>query len=73
MCVAVNKAKRSSGSEEHIDIDTEIQSLEFSQLVFGLALVQYFLTMLPFGIVMHTLCHVSEGCDLIFCFDFTGN
>ena len=40
--------------------DMEIQSLEFAQLVFILALVQYPLTMLPslhFRIVMYTLCH----------------
>ena len=36
--------------------DMEMQSLEFAQLVFGLALVQYFLSMLPslcFGMVMY--------------------
>jgi hypothetical protein len=40
--------------------DMEMQSLEFAQLGFGLPLVQYFLTMLPFphfGTVMHILCH----------------
>lgn len=40
--------------------DMEMQSLEFSQLGFGLALVQYFLTMLPslcFGMVMYI--HIS--------------
>ena len=42
--------------------DMEMQSLEFAQLVFGLALVQYFLTM--------TFCNVYpvmlEVCDLLF-------
>jgi hypothetical protein len=38
-CIAANKAERSWTS------DMEMQSLEFAQLIFGLALVQYFLTM----------------------------
>jgi hypothetical protein len=50
--------------------DMETQSLEFSQLVFSLALVQYFFTMLPslsFGTVMYILCHyMLEVCDLFF-------
>ena len=54
----------------------EVQSLEFAQLVFGLALVQYFLTMLPslcFGVVTYILGHfMLEVCDLLFYFDFTG-
>ena len=43
-----------------LTLDLEIQSLEFVQLSFGLALIQYFLTMsfsLPFGIIMYILCH----------------
>ena len=56
----------------------ELQSLEFAQLVPDLALVQYFLTMLPsvwsLGMVMYILCHyMSEGRDLPFYFDFTGD
>ena len=52
----------------------EMLSLEFDQLVFGLSLVQCFLTMFPslwFGLVMHFLCHyMLEVCDLFFDFDF---
>ena len=48
--------------------DMEMPSLEFAQLSFGLALVQYFLTMLPslhFGIVVPILCHyILEVCNL---------
>ena len=57
--------------------DMEMQSLEFALIVLGLALVQYFLTMLPslcFRMVMYILCHyMLEVCDLLFDFDFTGN
>ena len=57
--------------------DMELQSLEFAQLVFGLVLVQYFLTVFPslhFGMVMYILCHhVLKGRDLLFDFDFTGD
>ena len=46
----------------------EMQSMEFAQLGFGLALVQYFLTVLPFiyfEMVMYILCHyILEVCDL---------
>ena len=55
----------------------QMQSLEFPQLAFGLAVVHYFLTMfqsLCFGIVMYILCHyVLEICNLIFDFNFTGD
>ena len=55
----------------------EIQSLEFAQLVFGLALVKHFLIMipfLPFEMKMYIMCHfMLEVCDLPFDFDFTGN
>ena len=50
--------------------DMEMQSLEFAQLVFGLVLVQYFLTMihfLHFEMVVCLQCHcMLEGCDLLF-------
>jgi hypothetical protein len=52
-CVASNKAEWSWRFKE-------MQSLESAQLVFGLALVQYFLTVLSslcFGMVQYTLCH----------------
>ena len=49
--------------------DMEIQTLEFAHLVFHLALVQYFLTMLPslcFGMVMYILCYYTlEVCDFL--------
>lgn len=68
------KAERSWRSEE--DFDIRHGNSEFAQLVFGLALVQYFLTVfpfLPFGMVMDILCHCRlEVCDLLFHFDFTG-
>ena len=51
-----------------------MQSLEFSLLIFGLALVRYFLAVLPslcFEIVMCILCYyMLEVCDLLFDFDF---
>ena len=63
------------GCFQVLTLDTEMQSLEFTQLVFSLALVQCFLTMLPFlhfGIVMYILCYyMLEVCDLLFYFDFT--
>ena len=49
-------------------LDMKILSLEFTQTVFGLALVQYFLfPYLPFGIVMCFLfrCMLEEN-DLLF-------
>lgn len=53
--------------------DMKIQILEFVQLASRLALVQYFLTMLPslsFGMVMYILCHcMFKVCDLLFDFD----
>ena len=52
--------------------DMEMQSLEFAQLVFSLALVQYFLPMLPFlpfQLVMYILCHcMLKVCDLLYLF-----
>ena len=52
--------------------DMEMQGLEFAQLVFSLALIQYFLTMLPFlhfEMVMYILCHcMLQVCDLFFLF-----
>lgn len=55
----------------------EMQSFQFAQLASGLALVQYFLSMVPFlhfGMVMYILCHdVGEECDLsAFNLDFKG-
>ena len=55
----------------------EMQSLEFSQRVFDLDLVQYVLIMIPFllhvGTVMYILYYyMLKICDLFFDFDFTG-
>lgn len=57
--------------------DMEIQSLEFVQLIFGLALVQCFLTMFSFFLLekeMYILCYcMLEVYDLLSTFDFTGD
>jgi len=59
-CVAVNKAERSWTS------DMEKHSLEFAQQIFGLALVQYFLTMMFFGMAIYILwCWKYVVCFLI--------
>lgn len=54
-----------------------MQSLEFSQLVFGPPLGQYFLTgflSLYLVMVMYELSHcMMEVCDLFFVFDFAGD
>jgi hypothetical protein len=44
----------------------EMQSLEFAQLGFGLALVQYFLTMMFGNGNVYPV--ISEVCDLLFRF-----
>ena len=66
------KLKGAGDLKTALTSDIEMQSLEFAQLVFGLALVQYFLTMLPslhFRMVMDTLCHFwLDVCDLTFNF-----
>ena len=53
--------------------DMEIQNLECVKLVFRLALVHYFLTILPFlhfGMVMYILVHyMLEVCNLLSYFD----
>ena len=55
----------------------EMQSLEFAQLVFSLAFVQYFLAILLsmcFGMIICILCHyMLEVCDLLFYFNFIGD
>ena len=73
--LAVNKAKcHSRDVESALTSDIEVQNLEFSLQVFGLALVQHFLNVFPFlcsGPVMCILCHyMLEVCDLLFYFDF---
>ena len=68
------KLKRVEDLKSVLTSDLETQSLEFAQMVFGLPLVQYFLSMLPslhFGMVLYILCHyMLEVCDLLFYFDF---
>ena len=51
--------------------DMEMQSLEFAQLVFCLALVQYFLTKMFWNGNMYPL--MLEVYDLLFDFDFIGD
>lgn len=52
----------------------EVQSVKLAQMASSLALVQDFLTMLPFfhfAMVMCILCYyMLEVCDLLFAFDF---
>ena len=73
-CVSDTKAERSGNLKSILTSHMEMESLEFAQLVCSLALVQYFLTMLPslhFGMVMYILCHyMLEVCDLLFDLDF---
>ena len=65
------------GLKSTLTSDMERQSSEFVQLVFGLALVQYFLILFSFlasGMVIYILCYyTSEACELLFHFDFTGD
>jgi flagellar biosynthesis protein FliP len=64
------KMKRIRDLKSILTSGMEIQGLESAQQVFGLALVQYFFTMLPFGTVMYILCHYEfKVCDLWFDFD----
>jgi hypothetical protein len=63
--VKVNKAERSWTS------DMEMQSLEFSPLVFCLALIQYFLTMKFWNGNVYPV--MLEVCGLLFDFDFIGD
>lgn len=59
----------------YLILDMELWDLEFALLGLGLALFQYFVTMLPFpffGIILHFLCHrMVEVCNLSFDFDFS--
>ena len=69
------KLKGIEDRKRAVIFDMDMQSLEFAQLVFGLALVQYFLTILPFldfVIIMYILCHtyMLEVCDLLFYSDY---
>lgn len=72
--MSVVKAERNWRSEESFDIRHGDADLEFAQLIFSLALVQYSVTMLPFllfRMVTHTLCYCKmEVCNLFF--EFTG-
>lgn len=74
--VAFKKTERCWGNEECFDIRHEIQNLEFTLMTFGLALVRYFLILLPllpFGMTICILCHfILEVCDPLIDFDFIG-
>ena len=52
-------------------LDMEMQSLEFAQLVFGLALVQYFPNMMFWNDNVYPV--LLKVYDLLFHFDFIGN
>lgn len=71
------KVKEVGDLEWFFTSDTEVQSLEFSQLVFGPPLRQYFLTCflsLYLVMVMYVLSHcMLELRDLFFVFDFAGD
>ena len=63
--------KRVGDLKSALTSDMEMQSLEFAQLVFGLAVVQYFLTMMFWN--GHIYPVMLEVCDLLFNFDFIGD
>ena len=68
---APTKQKRGGDLKSILPLALEMQSFEFAQLVFSLALVQYFLIILPFGMTVYILSHyMLEVCDLLFDFDF---
>ena len=73
-CIAVQKAEQSWKSEDRFDIRHGDGEFEVCPAGFGLALVQYFLTMLPslcFGMVMYILCHyMLEVYDLLLDLEF---
>ena len=70
MRAAVNRAGRIGDLKSALTSDVEVQNLACILLVFGLACVQYFCTMLPFlpsGMVMYSLFDcMLEVCDLLF-------
>jgi hypothetical protein len=51
--------------------DTEMQSFEFAQMVFGLALVYYSIIMMFWTSNIYPV--MLEVCDLLFHVDFIGN
>lgn len=51
-CVAVNKGERSWRSEEIFDIKHGNKCLEFAQLAYGFAMVQYLLIMIFFAFLL---------------------
>ena len=62
--------KGAGDTKNSLVLDMEMQNLELSLLILGLALVQYFLIMLLFlwfRMVMYILCCcMLEVCDLLF-------
>ena len=71
------KLKGCGGLKNILTSDIEVGNLEFLLLVFSLALVKCFLSVLhflPFEMVVHVLCRcVLQACDLSFVFYFTGD
>ena len=61
---AVNKDERSGDLKSILTSDMEMWSLEFDQLIFGLTLVQYFLTVMFWNGNVHPV--MLEVCDLLF-------
>ena len=66
----LTKLKVDGDLKSALTLYIKIQSLEFAQLVSGLAFIQYFLTtlhFLPFVTVMYILCYsILEVCDILF-------
>lgn len=69
-CGVVKKKLKVTGElKSALTSAMEMQSMEFAQLVFSLVLIQYFLTVLLFGMVMYILCHyMLEVCNFLFWF-----
>ena len=65
------KMKRAGEMKSALILDMEIQSLEIAPLVFGLTLVQYFLTMTFWNGNVYPV--MLEICDLLYNFDFIGH
>ena len=69
--------KGCGGLKNTLTSDLEVGNLEFSLLIFSLALVKCFLIVLhflPFEMVVHVLCrYVLQACDLSFVFYFPGD
>lgn len=63
-CATVNKLKGDGDLKSTLTSRTEMQSLDFAQLIFSLILVHYFLSMPPFfhlGKVTYIACAIVCG------------